>query len=104
MNSDTVQRPSLFSGKASTAHSGSIAANPSQYFWLSVSLSVMTMCARVLGRECEAGAAAARIVAIFERQRAAVTFGDLPAQHQPDAGAALLGGEERHEQVRGIRK
>ena len=33
MNSDTVQRPSLFSGKASTAQSGSVAAKPSQYFW-----------------------------------------------------------------------
>ena len=33
------------------------------------------------------------------RQRSAVRLGDLPAQHQPDAGAARLGGEERHEEV-----
>jgi hypothetical protein len=28
-----------------------------------------------------------------------VAFGDLPGQHQADAGAAGLGGEEGHEQV-----
>ena len=37
--------------------------------------------------------------AVLERQRAAVVLGDLAAQHEADAGAARLGGEERHEQI-----
>jgi hypothetical protein len=33
-----------------------------------------------------------------------VAFGDLPAQNETDAGTALLGREERHEQVRSVRQ
>ena len=40
----------------------------------------------------------------LERQRPAVRLGDLPAQHQADARSAGLGGEERHEQVGGLRR
>ena len=32
----------------------------------------------------------------------AVAFGDLPAQDQPDPGAAGLGGIERNEEVAGL--
>ena len=31
-----------------------------------------------------------------------MSLGDLTAQHEPDAAAALLGGEERHEEVLGV--
>src|ERR1051325_11573764 len=55
-------------------------------------------------RNSKPGAAATRVFAILQRQRAAVSFGDLPAQHQADARTALLGREERHEQVRRIRE
>src|SRR5580700_12193838 len=36
---------------------------------------------------------------IFQSKRAAVSFRNLPAQNQADSGAALLGGEERHEEI-----
>src|SRR5262245_23797220 len=39
------------------------------------------------------------ISAVLQSESAAVRFGDLPAQHQSDAGAAGFGGEERHEQI-----
>ena len=54
--------------------------------------------------EPEEGAAAAGVGAVLERERAAVRFGDLAAEHQADARAAGLGGEERHEQVGGVRQ
>ena len=31
-------------------------------------------------------------------------LGDLAAEHQPDAGAARLGREKRHEQIRRVRE
>jgi hypothetical protein len=37
------------------------------------------------------------ICRISQTQRTAVRFGNLPAEHQADAGTAALGGEERHE-------
>src|SRR5277367_3400751 len=37
---------------------------------------------------------------IFECERAAVSFGDLPAENQTDARASLLGGEKRHKKIR----
>src|SRR5262249_45220661 len=39
--------------------------------------------------------------AVLERQGASVRLGDLARQREADAGALGLGGEERHEQVRG---
>src|SRR5271156_4141454 len=41
--------------------------------------------------------------AIFKRQRTTVRFGNLPAEHEPDAGAAGLRREKRDEKIRGIR-
>ena len=58
----------------------------------------------LLQRQAQRGAHARAIGPILELQAAAVRLGDLPAQHQADAGAAGLGGEERHEQVAGIRE
>ena len=34
---------------------------------------------------------------IFERERSAMRFRDLPAQHEPDSRTARLGGEKRDE-------
>src|ERR1700693_3859443 len=36
---------------------------------------------------------------ISQSKRAAVGFRNLPAQNQADSGAALLGGEKRHEEI-----
>ena len=58
----------------------------------------------VSDRQAQVGAAAAAVGAVFQRQRAAVRFGDLPAEHQADARSARLGREERHEQVRRVRQ
>ena len=57
-----------------------------------------------IGGKFQAGDAAGAIGAIFERQRAAVPFGDLAAQHESDAGAPRLGSEERDEEIGGARK
>ena len=103
MNSGTVQRPSLLSGKASTAQSGSVAANPSQYFWLSASLSFIDDGGAEIYvgsvRRARQPRASLRFSSV---KRAAMAFGDLPAQHQADARAAWFRREERHEQVRRV--
>ena len=57
------------------------------------------------GFDAAAGAARAAAApgrAVLERQAAAMRLGDLPAQ--ADARPAGLGGEERHEQVAGVRQ
>ena len=46
--------------------------------------------------------AAGRGGSVFERESAAVGFGDLAAQDQADAGAAGFRGEEGHKQVVGV--
>lgn len=48
------------------------------------------------------GFAAAAVGAVLQRERAAMSFGDLPAEDQADAGAPGLGGEKRNKQVCGI--
>ena len=48
------------------------------------------------GKHCLAAVA---VGAVGELQDAAVSFGDLAAQNQPDTTAAVLGGEERHEKI-----
>src|SRR3954468_16201789 len=53
-------------------------------------------------RKSQVGAAAAAVGAVVQRQRAAVGFGDLTAQHEADAGSTRFGGEEGHEQVRRV--
>ena len=58
----------------------------------------------VLQSQAQAGFAARRILAVFERERAAMSLGDLPAQHQPNAGSARFGREERDEEIRRIGK
>src|ERR1035441_410836 len=55
-----------------------------------------------LQRQAQAGHAAWAVGSILQRQGAAVTLGDLAAEHQADAAAAGLGGEERNKQVRRI--
>ena len=57
----------------------------------------------LLKRQAEPGFAAPRVGAILQAQFAAVSFGDLAAKNQTNAGAARLGGKERDEQVRGMR-
>ena len=53
-----------------------------------------------LAREPEPRAAAGvGRLAVFERERAAVVFGDLAAEHQADAGALRLSGEKRDEEI-----
>src|SRR5262245_55430124 len=54
------------------------------------------------GRYDEAREAAARVVAVGERENTAVGLGDLAREHQPDAAAARFGREEGHEQVVGV--
>src|SRR5262245_17953075 len=49
-------------------------------------------------------AASAAIRAVVERERSAVSFGDLAAQDEADARSARLRREERHEQVRLVRQ
>src|SRR4029077_3885446 len=39
---------------------------------------------------------------VLQAEAAAMSFGDLPAEDQADAGTGGLGGEERHEQIGGI--
>src|SRR5271169_6151607 len=56
----------------------------------------------VVERQAQARFAAALGLAIFERERSAVSFGNLPAENQANARAALLGGEERDEEVRWV--
>ena len=57
-----------------------------------------------MDRQAQARDAAAVALAVLERQRAAVRLGDLPRQHEPDARAARLRREERHEEVRRVRQ
>ena len=47
--------------------------------------------------DAKAGAASLAIVSILEEEAAAMRFRDLAAQHETNAGAAGLRGEERHE-------
>src|SRR5262245_64530798 len=53
------------------------------------------------GRQPETRQAPRPVLPVLERQPPAVTFGDLPGEDQPDAGAVRLGREERDEQVAG---
>src|SRR5581483_1265432 len=55
-----------------------------------------------LQRQAEARLAAAAVSAVGEREFSAMRFGDLPGQHETDAGPALLGREKRNEEIRGI--
>jgi hypothetical protein len=48
------------------------------------------------------GFAAAAAGTVAEREGAAVSFGDLAAEREPDAGAAGLGSKEGNEEVGGI--
>ena len=57
---------------------------------------------RVLNGEPQAGFAALGIRAILQGEFAAMTFGDLAAEDEPDAGAAGLGGEEGDEEIGGV--
>src|SRR5258706_3603438 len=52
----------------------------------------------------ESGYAAAAILPVCERQRAAMGFRDLATQDQTDSRASGLGGEKWHEQIRGVRE
>src|ERR1035437_10409283 len=51
---------------------------------------------QALQRQPQAGHAARAIQPILPRQRAALAFRDLAAQHQPDTAPAPLGGKERN--------
>ena len=53
-------------------------------------------------RQHDVGFAAVSVGPIAEEDSPAMSFGDLPAQRQADAGAAWLSCEERHEQIAGI--
>src|SRR4029077_11084526 len=53
----------------------------------------------ILARQAENGPASPAGHAVFERERAAVSFRDLPAQGEADAGAGWLRREERDEEV-----
>src|SRR5439155_1217204 len=55
-------------------------------------------------RQPQIRAAAASIGTIFERQRSAVRFRDLTAQHESYSRSARLRREERHEQISCIRQ
>src|SRR5262245_20775585 len=59
--------------------------------------------ARAAQGELERRDRPARTHAAGEGHGAPVRFGDLPAQGEADPGAARLGGEERDEQVAGVR-
>jgi hypothetical protein len=50
----------------------------------------------------QAGFAAGAFGGVLESQGAAVGFGDLAAEHQSDARAVGLGGEEGHKKVGGV--
>src|SRR5271155_2380903 len=55
----------------------------------------------IIERNAETSFGAAMGGAIFECERTAVSFGDLPAQNQTDSRASLFGGEKRHKKIRG---
>ena len=50
----------------------------------------------------QAGFAAWGVGAILQGEFAAMTFGDLAAEDEPDAGAAGLSGEEGDKEIRGV--
>src|SRR5947208_17078509 len=52
-------------------------------------------------RQSQPRQAARSLFPVFQRETAAVGFGNLAAQRQPDARSARFGGEERHKQIRG---
>src|SRR5258706_11494137 len=52
----------------------------------------------------KAGATPLAIVAVFQKEAAAVRFRDLSAQYETNAGTARFRGEEGHEQVSGVRQ
>ncbi len=54
--------------------------------------------------QAQARHAPPRARAVLERQRSAVAFGDLPAEHQANPGAARLGGKKRNEEIAGVGK
>jgi hypothetical protein len=55
----------------------------------------------LLERQPQSGSHAALVAAVFECERAPVSFRDLAAQHESDARASGLRREERHEEVAG---
>src|SRR5262245_13326970 len=59
---------------------------------------------RLAERQPQLGCGAATAAAVFEREVAAVCLRDLPAQHQPDAGAGRFRREEWDEQIGRIGK
>src|SRR5712691_7616130 len=60
--------------------------------------------AAILQRQTKARLASSGVLAVFQGQAAAVSLGDLAAQHKADAGAAGLGGEEGHKKVGSVRQ
>src|SRR5581483_7393745 len=50
------------------------------------------------------GLTSANVFAVLQRERATVGFGNLPAQHEADAAAAGLRGEERNEEVVAVKE
>src|SRR5712692_728980 len=53
----------------------------------------------ILQRQTKARLASSGVLAVFQGQAAAVSLGDLAAQHKADAGATGLGGEEGHKRL-----
>ena len=53
--------------------------------------------ALIVEGDAQARLATVCLFAVFERQRAAVRFGNLAAENQADARAARLGREKRYE-------
>src|SRR5713226_7439212 len=58
----------------------------------------------ILQRQTKARLASSGVLAVFQGQAAAMSLGDLAAQHKADAGAAGLGGEEGHKKVGSVRQ
>jgi hypothetical protein len=57
-----------------------------------------------LERDYKAGSAAPAVCSILQRQGAAVSFSNLPAENESDSRAARLGREKRNEEIGGIRE
>ena len=49
-------------------------------------------------------AAAGAVLPVLEVERSAVGLGDLATEDETDAAPSRFGGEERHEEVRGLRE
>ena len=57
-----------------------------------------------LDGQAKPGLAPSSVRAVPQSELSTVSFGDLPAENETNAGTARFGGEERHEQVGGIGK